>query len=81
MNEWLGVRTENIVCVSDALLLIDYTLDDLVRDSILMMNFSQGGLTYQNLCDMPFNEYQIYHRELCKIQQQLENPKKEDTNG
>ena len=81
MNEWLGVRTENLVCVSDAMNLLDYSLEEMMQENILMMNMSQGGLTYKDLCSMSFKEHQIYYKELYRGYRKLEKSDEGEVNG
>lgn len=74
------MRTENLVCISDAFRLIDFSIDRFVKESFLMMYLSQGGLTYSDLINMSFKEYQEFKKEAVELQNAM-NPKKEEQDG
>ena len=76
-NGYLGVRNEEIVCIPDAIKLIDYPMEDFIQENMLMMNMSKGGLTYSDLCSLPFDVHQRY----CKISADLQEELKKNNPG
>jgi len=72
------VRAEELVCMSDAFTLLDYSTEEFIQENILMMHLSHGGLSYNDLCSMPFEDHQKYCIEFNKLQKKMTEGKDED---
>lgn len=67
------MRTEKLVCISDAIRYLDYSLEEFTNENILIMNMSQGGLNYRDLCSMSFKEHQNYYKKLNEDYEKLKD--------